>query len=531
MNLIPPPEQQLTPFSNSNHSLQTTQGHTFTILNVAACLSRIADTEWVRTCESVRRCSPTVGPLGEWRSLCEGGWTKDVPGDLVNPDEKTEDKLKLNTIQEERVEIEEDDQDKRQDQQSRQYPQQRQQDQLQVYDNIAPGTYRRSSDGTPTTPESQRQFFSSPPRSDREATTSTFGSYPSQPQSSFSGNSPTLQRRPPNLAHDSTTSLTPSTQAPVSPQAPPQMPPPNRSSENLLPPSPLFHHPRSFDQSTTSDDRERLFSDPVTGSVRSLSAFPAPPNHFPLPPPRPKDIPDQPPIKESTREEQQQTYAAKHRLSESPLPMESSNEPAKGNIKTGASTEGLMPPPPLPRATSGDVGGSGGGGDPRLGRQRSNSALDIPSHSPPVPGSSSPNPNATFAPIPATTLTHLADFSRSGNGGGGAEEREFQAREFGVLREERSIPVRARTFNGDDAPLENNIDFPSTSAPIQRRGLVERTDTGSTTASGSVVAAMRNRYSNAVRGPPPFAPSLHFLIMTLILILLIAWLPLTASPL
>ncbi|KAF9449501.1 hypothetical protein P691DRAFT_549564 [Macrolepiota fuliginosa MF-IS2] len=51
--------------------------------------------------------------------------------------------------------------------------------------------------------------------------------------------------------------------------------------------------PHSRDDNPTSDDRERLFSDPVTGSVRSLSAFPAPPTRFPLPPPRPRDPPIQ----------------------------------------------------------------------------------------------------------------------------------------------------------------------------------------------------------------------------------------------
>jgi hypothetical protein len=35
--------------------------------------------EWVRSCEEVRRFAPTIGQLGEWRALCEGGWTGSIP--------------------------------------------------------------------------------------------------------------------------------------------------------------------------------------------------------------------------------------------------------------------------------------------------------------------------------------------------------------------------------------------------------------------------------------------------------------------
>ncbi len=50
--------------------------------NLAASLSRVAEAEWMRGCESVRRFSPTVGQLGQWRALCEGGWGGAVPPDL-----------------------------------------------------------------------------------------------------------------------------------------------------------------------------------------------------------------------------------------------------------------------------------------------------------------------------------------------------------------------------------------------------------------------------------------------------------------
>ncbi|KAH7928095.1 hypothetical protein BV22DRAFT_1031095 [Leucogyrophana mollusca] len=67
-----------------NHALLATQQHTSATFNVAACLSRIADAEWSRTCESIRRSSPAIGPLGQWRALCEGAWTGPLPDDLAD---------------------------------------------------------------------------------------------------------------------------------------------------------------------------------------------------------------------------------------------------------------------------------------------------------------------------------------------------------------------------------------------------------------------------------------------------------------
>jgi len=58
------------------------QKHASTVFCVAGCLARIADAEWVRTCESMRRFAPTIGPLGEWRALCEGSWSGPLPDDL-----------------------------------------------------------------------------------------------------------------------------------------------------------------------------------------------------------------------------------------------------------------------------------------------------------------------------------------------------------------------------------------------------------------------------------------------------------------
>ncbi|KAI0648820.1 hypothetical protein C8Q79DRAFT_998792 [Trametes meyenii] len=69
-----------------NHALLVTQRHSATMYSLAASFSRVADAEWARGCESVRRFSPTVGPLGQWKALCEGGWTGSTPPDLPQTD-------------------------------------------------------------------------------------------------------------------------------------------------------------------------------------------------------------------------------------------------------------------------------------------------------------------------------------------------------------------------------------------------------------------------------------------------------------
>lgn len=77
------------PGLSSNHSVQVTQHNTLVTFNVAASLSRIADAEWTRICECMRRISPTIGSLGEWRSLCEGAWTGALPDDLPDMSPET----------------------------------------------------------------------------------------------------------------------------------------------------------------------------------------------------------------------------------------------------------------------------------------------------------------------------------------------------------------------------------------------------------------------------------------------------------
>ncbi|KAI0259882.1 hypothetical protein BC834DRAFT_973912 [Gloeopeniophorella convolvens] len=73
-----------------NHALSVSQKNAAVTFQVAATLSRIAEAEWLRSAEGVRRFSPLVGQLGEWKALCEGGWDGPVPGDLPDVDQVAE---------------------------------------------------------------------------------------------------------------------------------------------------------------------------------------------------------------------------------------------------------------------------------------------------------------------------------------------------------------------------------------------------------------------------------------------------------
>lgn len=69
--------------------------------SVSSSLARIADAEWARCCERVRKSSSQIGGLGEWRSLCDGGWTGKVPDDLPDIDLPVETGPSLPAVEEE----------------------------------------------------------------------------------------------------------------------------------------------------------------------------------------------------------------------------------------------------------------------------------------------------------------------------------------------------------------------------------------------------------------------------------------------
>ena len=53
---------------------------------MAASVARVADADWTRSCETVRRCAPNIGAVGQWRAYCEGEWPSSIPSDLLVED-------------------------------------------------------------------------------------------------------------------------------------------------------------------------------------------------------------------------------------------------------------------------------------------------------------------------------------------------------------------------------------------------------------------------------------------------------------
>ncbi|KIY44064.1 hypothetical protein FISHEDRAFT_77975 [Fistulina hepatica ATCC 64428] len=80
------------------HMSEVTQRHIATTYSVAASLARVADAEWLRTCEGLRRAAPIVGRLGEWRTLCESGWQDALPPDLPAMDDEPDSSPDIGTF-------------------------------------------------------------------------------------------------------------------------------------------------------------------------------------------------------------------------------------------------------------------------------------------------------------------------------------------------------------------------------------------------------------------------------------------------
>lgn len=414
---------------------------------------------------------------------------KDFPEDLIDLDRGAEDNVKLNTIQE-RGPYEEgskDGQGKFQGHQLQQY----QQDYGNNHTPLRPPA-------GPQRKQETTQLYNQEPHNAREATPAS-----PRPLASSPGSSPILQQ---TTAHNFPTTGG-SVPSPTRASIPHPTPQPSlatipiyetdddrgasialtetTTNNDLHPPSLSLHQPRSQprEESPTSD-RERLFSDPVTGSVRSLSAFPVPPKHFPLPPPRPKDPPSQKPqtisvIRESGEE---QTYIAgeRERLNESPLPLEV-DQANEGDYLSSPDQ-----PQQQPRRSSTD--------ERSLERPRAE-YLDV-FQSSPTPGTSkgTSNLNSTAPMRPS-----LADDQKSTDAG---DDHELYASEFGAMaeRENTDGPVgRASPLITNRSSTEqDNVEFPSISTPVLGRSRqAEISDTGSST-TGSIVAAMRSRYSNTV---------------------------------
>lgn len=408
----------------SNHAFNVTQKHVATTYNVAACLSRLADTEWQRSCECIRKFSPTIGPLGQWRALCEGGWTGAIPVDL--PDLKVSNEssgsqqesidstdMKLKLVEEETGQPQ---------QMTSLAP-------LSPEPRIPPPGY---STGPPSASASSNDLL-------RDQTVLHNSPNLARQQQSSSNQNTLLQ----SLGATSTASNT------LEPLEPPRAP----------------------------------FVDTVTGSVRSLSAFPAPPNHFPIPPPRSQNSSYFQSIPSSSNLE----FPSNSQFPESPV---SANEDNSGPVvfeesfsranKRGSRDSPISPPSPevvyrdRPRIAD----------EPNREQYPDADRQDI------------------RQPIPARAQASLP-----------SESTNESNREKPTLRREvRHVPPSSADFESKSANPQRRDNFDQESQGLEtgyrteetklrttanmKHSRLERMDTGE--SRGSIVAEMRNRYSSNV---------------------------------
>ncbi|KAJ3514069.1 hypothetical protein NLJ89_g2587 [Agrocybe chaxingu] len=390
-----------------NHTLNVTQRHTATTYSVAACLARLADVEWQKSCECVRRFSPTVGPLGNWRTLCEGGWTGPIPSDL--PD----------------VEFSSGQPSPRAEQGSGGLK--------PIEEEAHLGPLPTSTRITPEPQGSPNQSRHPPPGYSTGPPSASASSMDvSREQSTSTRDSPTLQRQ----GQSSTTNLS----------------------------NTLVEHVPTAPSSNALEPPRAPFFDLNTGSVRSLSAFPSPPTHFPIPPARPIQR-QQSSLSQSTQGQGQ-----------SALEFPSSNQLAESPVSAHAELSGISDVDESPaKATNRNAGHSG----------------EVPS----------PTNDDRIKPVPirSQTLLPVEPNHQRERVISARNERRYEAVDLKQDIKRQNSEENVREFG------ELNHTLPSSSQPraVEPPRPVDRTDTGA--SSGSVVAAMRNRYSNAPTStsPPP----------------------------
>lgn len=355
-----------------------TQRHTSMIYSVASCLARLADLEWQKSCECVRRFSPTVGPLCSLRSLCEGGWTGPIPPDLPDvsssdmPTSPVDANTRLGAIQE-----------------------------VTEHQPIS----------TDVNPEHASNSFDTLVANRQVQTSPNLISFPSA------------------------------------------------SGDTLQPPGAPFVNPNS-------------------GSVRSLSAFPAPPTHFPLPAMR--------------QEQQQRNFSPPTESSTSLLEFPSGGQLADSPISVHddlisrdtrhalqSNSVQSFPPSVQERSYDGPLTTS------EMIEAKSDQVYT--------------RETSPLLPFPDRSQTSLSTESSQGKLYSPSRAVEIKplnlksyrdrdsptTKEFGVLSNNPPSPTKSRTVDNFDV---ENVKYPRT---------VERIDTGTST-SRSIVATMRNRYDNNV---------------------------------
>ncbi|KAH9848468.1 hypothetical protein C2E23DRAFT_786021 [Lenzites betulinus] len=403
-----------------NHALLVTQRHSTTMYTLAASFSRVADAEWARGCESIRRFSPTVGPLGQWKALCEGGWSGNLPPNL--PD--------LKGTGEEEV----------------------------------PSSPSGTNDHDSVLPDEPARELAPPP-SDKPA--------------------PQYSSRNASEQESTSRAVTPG----QSPVPPPQYFPPSPSADRrtLDDRSLKDSVKESEDRKSVADNDERKSHD----TLASLAAFPSPPSHYPLPPLGGSKFgsPAHTPILETRSDISQNSQGSSGlapfpRLTESPTPESTSTPPLTDDSRSPPTprTELFTPPPHPTHRSQGTLPST------------EKNERDPPTNDPQL------SSQAPYNPVTPSTSTDSSSVA--------PQQVSPQLEKRALLSSSESPPTAVATYQRGD--YSDDAEFGVRRGPERSRAaepslarVVERSDTGRSNGSGSVVAALRDRYA---RGDGPSSP-------------------------
>lgn len=385
--------------------------------NLAASLSRVADAEWMRGCETVRRFSPTVGQLGQWKALCEGGWGGAIPPDL--PDGNVPDASESSNPTDSK-ELDSDD----------------------VKDN--------ARDSPTTLLEKPAPEYSS-----RHA------------------------------SEQGSRAVTPSGQSPI---PPPQYFPPTHAAEHPVTetiPNPATTRDEAEDNDAASSVAER--SAKANERSATIDAFPAPPTHFPIPPTGGSRFgskvnlattsapTDQEKQQRDTLDPPEPTGLTPFpRFTESPTPESALSTPVTDEHRSSAAfrDEAYMPPA-LSNSTSPETNGL--------------AKLTLARDREPVPPSS-------YSPTTHTSRPYLpSQPSRPPETDGASSSTSGQ-----IVTPSPSIPSSYRRgdyMNDAEFGVRRSVESPR-ARTLEPSKVIEPNDTGR--SSGSMVAALRDRYSRGV---------------------------------
>ena len=216
------------------------------------------------------------------------------------------------------------------------------------------------------------------------------------------------------------------------------------------------------------------FVDPNTGSVRSLSAFPSPPTHFPIPPVRAAPPPSglsQALSSSSANLQFPSSGGAGGALADSPVSahseLDDSFRTANQNFRASS---GSHSPPHAERERRDDLARMS---PPSSAANEIRRPIPVKAHTSLPPERDPRREYERAAPQMAHRPSSSADLAALRYQ---RPQYDDEGREFGVM----DSPGKSRTVDGAKYPRS-----------------MERTDTG--TSTGSLVAAMRNRYSYNVR--------------------------------